>query len=80
LRRFSLARFYMKRILQHSNEPVTISSLRDHKFIELNDAFLDATGYHRDEVIGRTALELNLWDDPVLHERNRGRPRAIAPR
>ena len=69
MRRFNLARFYMKRILQRSNEPVTISSLRDHKFIELNEAFLDATGYHRHEVIGRTALELNLWDDPVLHER-----------
>jgi PAS domain S-box-containing protein len=59
----------MKRILQHSNEPVTISSLLDLKFIEVNEAFLDATGYRRDEVVGRTALELNLWDDPVLHER-----------
>ena len=52
----------MKQILQHCNEPVTISS-RDRKLIEVNAAFLDRTGYTREEVIGRSSLELGLWED-----------------
>ncbi len=52
----------MRQILQHCNEPVTISS-RDRKLIEVNAAFLDRTGYTREEVIGRSSLELGLWED-----------------
>ncbi|MBC8001530.1 MAG: PAS domain S-box protein, partial [Opitutaceae bacterium] len=46
--------------------PVGISIARqaDGTIIDVNPAYLSIFGYARDEVIGRTALELGLWADP----------------
>jgi len=41
--------------------PITITRLADGKHLEVSDSFLKLTGYSNQEVIGRTALELNLW-------------------
>jgi PAS domain S-box-containing protein len=41
---------------------ITISSLVDNKFMDVNNTFLDDFEYTRDEVIGRTARELEIWD------------------
>ena len=41
-----------------------ISTLDDGKFLDVNDSLLDVIGYHRDEVIGRTSVELNIFPDP----------------
>ncbi|NES94997.1 MAG: PAS domain S-box protein [Desertifilum sp. SIO1I2] len=45
--------------------PCTISLLENARFIEVNDRFLEVTGYCLEEVIGRTAFELSIWDDPT---------------
>jgi PAS domain S-box-containing protein len=38
-------------------------SLREtNQFIEVNDKFCSFSGYSREELIGHTALELNLWE------------------
>lgn len=42
---------------------LTISSLDDGKLIEVNETFVKATGYSREEVIGKTTVELGLWAD-----------------
>ena len=42
---------------------LTISSLDDGKLIEVNETFVKTTGYSREEVIGRTTVELGLWVD-----------------
>ena len=42
----------------------TIASLVDYRFVEVNDTFERYTGWRRDEVIGRTPLELKIWVDP----------------
>jgi PAS domain S-box-containing protein len=49
--------------------PVTITSVKDGRYIDVNDSFLTATGYGRQEVIGRTSLELNIWTDPSDRDR-----------
>jgi PAS domain S-box-containing protein len=41
--------------------PVLISRLHDGLVLEVNDSFCAEAGYHREEVIGRTSQELNLW-------------------
>ncbi len=44
-----------------SPDPITISTLQAGRFIEVNDSFVRLSGYERDEVIDRTAFELNIW-------------------
>jgi PAS domain S-box-containing protein len=49
----------------HRNPAIlTISSLDDGRFIEVNETFLQKFGYTRDEVIGRTSLELRIRPNP----------------
>jgi PAS domain S-box-containing protein len=43
---------------------ITITRLKDGKIIEANDHFFKTTGHNRDEVIGRTAKEINGWAKP----------------
>jgi len=43
---------------------LVITSLADGKYKEVNEAFEHVMGYRRDEVIGRTSLELNIWQNP----------------
>ncbi|MFX1570745.1 MAG: PAS domain S-box protein [Promethearchaeota archaeon] len=47
---------------------IAISRMGDGCFIEINKAFLETLGYTRDEVIGRTSRELNLWGIPGQRE------------
>lgn len=48
------------------NSPVMQSLIRatDRRLIEVNDTFLKQLGFTLDQVIGKTALELNFWVDP----------------
>ncbi len=43
---------------------VVLSNLEDGRYVEVNETFLKDTGYDRDQVIGRTAIELGIWSDP----------------
>jgi PAS domain S-box-containing protein len=52
------------KVFHSSPDWIAITTLSDGRFIEINDAFLNITGYKREEVIGKTAAELNLWVDP----------------
>jgi PAS domain S-box-containing protein len=43
---------------------VGISTVAEGRFIDVNEGFSRLTGYTREEVIGRTTLELGMWADP----------------
>jgi|GEM_PF-435836 len=43
--------------------PLTLSSASDGAFIDVNDAFLQKSGYTREELIGRTAKEMGVFVD-----------------
>jgi PAS domain S-box-containing protein len=43
---------------------MALSTLDEGLYLEINDTFLEMTGYERHEVIGRTALDLNIWAFP----------------
>lgn len=40
---------------------LTISSLTDGRLIEVNNTFVEVTGYSREEAIGKTTADLGLW-------------------
>ena len=40
---------------------VSISTVAEGRYIDVNEGFLRGTGHTREEVIGRTALEIGLW-------------------
>ena len=44
-----------------SPDSITIKRLRDHRYLEVNNGFLDILGYEREEVLGKTSEELNIW-------------------
>ncbi len=47
-----------------SPEAISINSMEDGTYIDVNDVFLYITGCRRDEVIGHTSSELGFWIDP----------------
>lgn len=51
------------RIFQASPVAINIFWLADGRSLDVNDAFLEMTGYSREEVLGYTADELNLFLD-----------------
>ncbi|XWK90323.1 MAG: response regulator [Phormidium sp.] len=44
-----------------SPNPITITRLSDGRHVEVNDAFCQMIGYSSKEIIGSTAIDLNLW-------------------
>ena len=52
------------KIFNASPFTMVICTITDGRFLYVNDIFVKNTGYQREEVIGRTALELNIWVNP----------------
>ncbi len=52
------------RAFRSSPDAITISTLGDGRYVDVNEAFLEMSGYRREEVIGHTSVELGLWVDP----------------
>lgn len=50
------------RAFRSSPDAVTITSLHDGVYVDVNDAFLRLTGYSREEVIGKGTLDIGVWD------------------
>ncbi len=46
-----------------SPHAMTITSLRDGRFIDVNASFERQSGYSREEVLGKTLLEIGMWVD-----------------
>ena len=44
--------------------PLAIQSLKKEEYVDVNPCFVQLTGYDRDEIIGHTPHELNIWGDP----------------
>lgn len=44
---------------------MVITTLEGGRFLEVNEAFERNTGYRREEAIGRSVLELQMWPEPA---------------
>ncbi|HJV64302.1 MAG TPA: PAS domain S-box protein [Geomonas sp.] len=51
------------RIFHAAPALIGISTLKDGRFVDVNEMALETLGYRREEMIGRTARELGLWGD-----------------
>ncbi len=58
-----------RKILALAPDSITISRIRDGRYLQVNDAFCQHTGYIAEEAIGRTAFDLNIFVDPADWER-----------
>ncbi|MFZ5882010.1 MAG: PAS domain S-box protein [Chloroflexota bacterium] len=47
-----------------SPDSVAITRARDGLFVSVNKGFEQISGYKREEVVGKTSLEVNIWKDP----------------
>jgi PAS domain S-box-containing protein len=61
--RFSEDKF--AKAFQSSPLRVSISTLAEGRFVDVNDTFLRDHGLEREQVIGRTSAQLGLWGDPL---------------
>ena len=50
-------------------DPVTIIQAEDGRCIDVNSAFTRVTGWTYDEVVGKTAADLDIWHDPPAREK-----------
>ncbi len=49
-------------------DAITLTDLADGRYVMVNPSFLALTGYARDEVVGRTSLEMGIWSDPAQRQ------------
>ena len=61
--RLSEARF--ARAFMANPQPMSMTTLSESRFIDVNDSFLEVSGFTREEIIGRTSLDLGMWDTPT---------------
>jgi PAS domain S-box-containing protein len=45
-------------------QPMSLTVLDTGRYIDVNESFLAMSGYTREEVVGRTSLELGIWETP----------------
>ena len=57
------SRQHFQALFNWTPSAVGISTVAEGRFIDVNEGFSRLTGYMREEVMGRTTLELGLWVD-----------------
>ncbi len=55
-----------------SPDAISISRLEDGTFVDVNDGFASISGFAKEDVIGKTSLELGIWGDPDDRDRLAG--------
>ena len=50
-----------EKMIHSSPDAITLRTLPERRYVEVNEGFTRLTGYTAEEVIGKTPAELNLW-------------------
>ncbi|MFS8117635.1 MAG: PAS domain S-box protein [Microcoleus sp.] len=64
IKKLSLSEEKFSKAFRSSPDPMTITTFAEGLFIEVNDSFLSALGYFREEIVAHTVPELNIWVRP----------------
>ncbi len=52
------------KIFRSSPDPISISTLEEGRYLDVNEAYERVFGYARGEVLGRSALDIGIWANP----------------
>ena len=55
-------------MVHSSPDAITLRSLPDRRYLEVNEGFTRLTGYSAEEVMGKTPAELDLWVEQRPHQ------------
>ncbi|MDR3369627.1 EAL domain-containing protein [Rhodoferax sp.] len=58
-----------RKAFETSPDAVNITRRSDGLYLDVNIGFERLTGWRREEVVGKTSLDLNLWADPIDRQR-----------
>lgn len=62
------AKAHFEHIFDSSPDIVAISSIDNGTILDCNESFVKLSGYKKDEIIGNTVLNLNIWTDTDSQE------------
>jgi len=55
-----------------SPDAMTISRMDDGRYVDINDGYLAMTGYRREEIVGKSAIDIGFWEGPEDRDRTIG--------
>lgn len=55
-------------VFKNSPDIMVLGTLAEGRILDVNEAFLQTRGFQREAVIGRTGLELGLWESPEARQ------------
>src|SRR5262245_37607242 len=73
-------------VFQASPVAISLATLHEGLILDINDAFVGMFGYPRDELVGHTSIELQLWEshderrNMIIGLRNEGRVHGASSR
>lgn len=59
----------LMRLLEVSPDPISVTELESGRLVLMNEEFCRITGYTVDELVGNTAAQLGIWQDPAERTR-----------
>ena len=62
------ARHFFERVFHNNPNPMALTLLPGRGFVDINAAFTRIIGFTKEELLGKTSLEMGLFADPDMHE------------
>lgn len=63
-----LTEYKCRAIFQNSPIPILVSKISDGTIIDVNAAWCELFGFNKEEIIGKTTIELGLWEDETRRD------------
>src|SRR5262249_31635844 len=48
-------------VFRANPQPMALTTVTENRYVDVNDSFAELTGYLREDLLGRTPMELNFW-------------------